>query len=83
VDTLLRHDDVIIDARGLIDIEAAVSAHTKTSRHLQVREKLNLESKGHVVPIVRHICCKHCGRSKTSQPPPVSACSQCHQTCSP
>ena len=36
VDTLLRHDDVIIDAGGLVDIKAAVSAHTKTSRHLQV-----------------------------------------------
>jgi hypothetical protein len=41
VDTLLRHDDVIIDAGGLVDIEAAISAHTKTSRHLQVREKLS------------------------------------------
>jgi len=36
VDTLLRHDDVIVDAGGLVDIKAAVSAHTKTSRHLQV-----------------------------------------------
>jgi hypothetical protein len=38
MDTLLYHNDVIVNAGGLIDIKAAISAHTKTSRHLQVRD---------------------------------------------
>jgi hypothetical protein len=38
---LLRHDDVVVNAGGFIDIKAAVCAHTETSRHLQLCEKLN------------------------------------------